>query len=395
MVEAIRHAQAADDWPTAARMVADSYISLVFDGRLATLRALLQAFPQDAADTDAELALAFAKARLYDGLLEESARYLAVAERRCDAVAGERRPRFDLQLAETRLALARRRGDLSAVVETMRSVETALAAQPTSSLGLGNDLRAAALMNLGIAELWASRTEDARRHLQQALDLARRIGRPYLQLGCLGHLAIAAPLLDRPASVSLELSEQAVALAREHGWTEDPINAAGLGCGAVVLVWLGRFEEAERWLEQARRAVRPEGEPGTELMLHHATGLLSMARGRFDDALTAFAAAKRMQTLLAGEHRLQRRAAQPDPPDAGVARRARRSARDARRDGGRAARPRRSAHRPGHPPPRRGSAAAGGGRARAGHRAPGAGGQGDVGGDRRVAARRPGPRPAR
>jgi LuxR family maltose regulon positive regulatory protein len=302
MVEAIRHAQAAGDWQIAARMVADSYVSLVFDGRLATLQSLLDAFPDDAADTDPELALAFAEALLHDGLLMESGQYLAVAERRSATVAGDRRPRFDLQLAETRLAVARRRGDLSAVVETMRSVETALAAQPTSSLGLGNDLRAAALMDLGIAELWASRTEDASRHLEQALALARRIGRPYLQLGCLGHLAIAAPLLDRPASVSIELSEQALALAREHGWTEDPINAAGLGCGAVVLVWLGRFEEAERRLEQARRAVRPEGEPGTELMLHHATGLLAMARGRFDDALTAFAAAKRMQSLLAGEH---------------------------------------------------------------------------------------------
>jgi LuxR family maltose regulon positive regulatory protein len=302
MVEAIRHAQAAGDWPIASRMVADSYVGLVFDGRLATLRALLEAFPEDAATTDPELALASAKARLYDGLLDESGRYLALAERQSHAVAGERRDRFDLQLAETRLALARRRGDLSTVLETMQSLETALAAQPASGLGLGNDLRAAALMNLGIAELWASRTEDARRHLEQALELARRIGRPYLELGCLGHLAIAAPLLGRPASVSLELCEQAVALAGEHGWTEDPINAAGLGSGAVVLLWLARFDEAERWLEQARRAIRPDGEPGTELMLHHATGLFAMARGRFDDALTAFAAARRMQTLLAGEH---------------------------------------------------------------------------------------------
>ena len=140
------------------------------------------------------------------------------------------------------------------------------------------------------------------RHLEQALELARRIGRPYLELGCLGHLAIAAPLLEQPASAALELCEQAMALAREHGWTEDPVNAAGLGAGAVVLLWLGRFDEAERSLEQARRAVRPDGEPGTELVLHHATGLLAMARGRFDDAFAAFEAAERMQTLLVGEH---------------------------------------------------------------------------------------------
>ena len=157
-------------------------------------------------------------------------------------------------------------------------------------------------MNLGIAELWAARIEDARRHLDEALELARHIGRPYLELGCLGHLAVAAPLADRPAALALELSEQALALAQDHGWTEDPINAAGLGCAAIVLVWLGRFEEAESRLAQARCAVRPEGEPGTELMLHHAIGLLSMAQGRVDEALAAFAAATRMQTLLASEH---------------------------------------------------------------------------------------------
>ena len=39
-------------------------------------------------------------------------------------------------------------------------------------------------------------------------------------------------------------------------------------------------------------------------MLQHATGLLAMARGDFDAALAAFAAAKRMQTLLAVEHAL-------------------------------------------------------------------------------------------
>jgi LuxR family transcriptional regulator, maltose regulon positive regulatory protein len=302
LVEAIRHAQAAADWPRAARLVADAYVSLVFDGRLGTLRALLAAFPAGAADMDPELALAFAKCRLNDGLLEETAAYVGAAERLADVVAEDRRPRFHLQLAEIALALARRRGNLSAALETMRSLEELLATQPPGGLALGNDLRAAALMNLGIAELWSSRLEDARRHLQQALDLARRIGRPYLEVGCLAHLAMAAPLAGLRASVASMLSEQAAAIAREHGWTEDPVNAAALGTEATVMLWLGRFADAERLLEQARRALRPEGEPGTELITHHCAGLLAMARRRFDEAFAAFDAAERMQTLLAGEH---------------------------------------------------------------------------------------------
>jgi LuxR family transcriptional regulator, maltose regulon positive regulatory protein len=302
IVDAIRHAQRAGDWPNATRMVAGHYVSLVFDGRLATLNALLAAFPKGAAETEPELAVAFAKARLYDGHLEDSAHHLRAARQLAQNVPADRRERFELQHAETTLALARRRGDLPTVLESMGSVETALSAHAGNALEAGHDLRAAALMNLGIAELWASRTEEARGHLEQALELARSVGRPYLQLGCLGHLTVVAPLMEQPASAGLALFEQAMALAREHGWTEDPVTAAGLAAGALILVWLGRFDEAESRLEQARRAVRPDAEPGTELVLHHTTGLLSMARGRFDDALGSFGAAKSIQARLVGEH---------------------------------------------------------------------------------------------
>ena len=70
LVEAIRHAQAAGEWTHAIRVLADNCIDLVLDGRKATVR-LLAAFPAGAAEADAELALAFATARAYDGLLEE------------------------------------------------------------------------------------------------------------------------------------------------------------------------------------------------------------------------------------------------------------------------------------------------------------------------------------
>jgi LuxR family maltose regulon positive regulatory protein len=99
-------------------------------------------------------------------------------------------------------------------------------------------------MNLGIAELSVLRRRDARGHLQQALELARRIGRPYLEIGCLGHLAMEAPLSGLPASVALELSEQAVAIAREHGWTDDPVAAAALVIGAAGLTGLVSYPRA-------------------------------------------------------------------------------------------------------------------------------------------------------
>ena len=98
-VEAIRHAQAAGEWTHAIRVLADNCVDLVFDGRKATLRALLAAFPAGAAEADAELALACATARLYDGLLEEAGTNIAVAERLAATVADDRQRLFELRLA--------------------------------------------------------------------------------------------------------------------------------------------------------------------------------------------------------------------------------------------------------------------------------------------------------
>lgn len=48
VVEAIRHTQAAGDWPVAARLLADHSFSLTLDGHAQTIQVLLQAFPQGA-----------------------------------------------------------------------------------------------------------------------------------------------------------------------------------------------------------------------------------------------------------------------------------------------------------------------------------------------------------
>jgi LuxR family maltose regulon positive regulatory protein len=302
-VDAIRHAQAAKDWPGAARLLAESSIGLRLDGRQATLHALLAAFPAEAPAENAELALVFAADRVLDGAFEEAAAYIAAAEKAAGAVPPERRWQLDLERAGIRLSLARRQGDLEAATEAMRSLEAAWKARPASDVAFSNDHRATALMNLGIAELWSIRFPEAQRHLEDALRLARRIERPYLEVGCLAHLAIAALLTGLSAAVALQRSEEAVAIAETHGWATEPVAAAAFGLGGQLLVRLGRFAEAERWLDRAERALHP-GEPGTELVLRLSQGLLQMGRGRLEEALAAFRAGEEMQALLAGEHAL-------------------------------------------------------------------------------------------
>jgi LuxR family maltose regulon positive regulatory protein len=287
---AIRHAQSAGDWAHASRLVADNAVELVFDGRAATLRALLAAFPPDAAESDAELALAFATSRLYDGLLEESATHVAAAERLAATVPEARRRLFDLRLASARLWIACGRGDLATAERELRSWE----ARTEDELTRANDHHASALLNFGIAELWSLRLREARRDLEEALALARRIGRPYLEVGCLGHLALAAILVSAPPDVPLHLSEEAAAIAEAHGWRTHRILAPAVAAAATSLAWLGRVDEAESWLDRMAGAQPPAPEVEREPTVHYARAFTRLAQGCFDEALEELRATHRL-----------------------------------------------------------------------------------------------------
>jgi LuxR family maltose regulon positive regulatory protein len=70
----------------------------------------------------------------------------------------------------------------------------------------------------------------------------------------------------------------------------------------MALLWLGRLDECERWLDRAEHTLQPDGEPGTELIVHAVRGLLRLAQGRLEEALAALHDGERMQVMLADEH---------------------------------------------------------------------------------------------
>ena len=303
VVEAIRHHQAAADWAPAARLLLDNYLTLTMAGRGETLHALLGVFPPDAHLEDGNLAAALSIDNILHGLLDEAAAQLDVARRLAAAAPAGRRRVFQVYLAILEVELARRRSDLPGAREATRGLEAALgAASAADELPVPPDYRALALMNLGIAELWAGRPEDARQHLEDALGTTRRISRPYIEVGCLAHLAIAAPLNGQPLPLALELSERAIAIAEEHGWTNQSMATGAFAMAGMALVRMGRFAEAEHHLARAEECLRAAADPGTEVVVHHARGMLSFGDGRFDEAVAEFARAQDLERLLAGEH---------------------------------------------------------------------------------------------
>jgi LuxR family transcriptional regulator, maltose regulon positive regulatory protein len=208
-------------------------------------------------------------------------------------------------LGVVRLLLARQRGDPSAAAEQAPRLQTLADALETAEdprAGQGEELRALALTSLGITEVLAARREGAERHLAQGIALAHRIGRPYLEFTGLAYQAVGEFYRSFPRAA--QRSMQAIELAREHGWTDEP--AAGIAYMRLgsVLAWQGRPAEAEPWVQLAERTIRAEAEPAAALGLRHIRGLLERARGRDADALAAFRAAQRLAPFLAAPHLL-------------------------------------------------------------------------------------------
>jgi LuxR family maltose regulon positive regulatory protein len=299
VVEAIRHTQAAGDWPAAARLLADHSFSLTLDGQAQTIQAQLRVFPPGV--NDPELALVRATVDTVQGRLDEAAAQLSAAEAYAETAAPDRHGRLEVAVAALKLSLATRRGHLPGVTEQVKILASRETAQSGEGIALGSDLRAVALMNLGTVEAWLA-LPDAERHLREGAALAREIGRPYLEVTCLAQLGFASKI--RPFATARRRCEEAIALAERHGWGTEPLVAPALVTLAGVLVWTGEFDEGERWLQRSAQAVQADTGPEIRLLLHLTAGTLHACRGRHREAFEEFSAAERLRLQLAGPHAL-------------------------------------------------------------------------------------------
>jgi LuxR family transcriptional regulator, maltose regulon positive regulatory protein len=300
VVDAIRHLQAAGDWPDAARLLADHSFSLTLDGYAQTMQALVRAFPPG--EDHPELALVRAGIDLVQGRLDEAAAHVAVAQAYTATAPPDRQHRLQVAIASLQLSLARRHGDLAGVVEQVRFLSSPVSGQSDEDIALDSDLRAVALMNLGTVEAWSAALPDAERHLREGAALARESGRPYLEVGCLAQLAFASKVY--PFATTQRRSREAIALAERHGWGTEPVIAPALVTLASTMVWTGEFAEAEQWLQRTAQAVQADVGPDIRLLLHQTAAILRACTGRGPEALEEFRAADRLQSRLEGPHAL-------------------------------------------------------------------------------------------
>ncbi|HEY0695779.1 MAG TPA: LuxR C-terminal-related transcriptional regulator [Kribbella sp.] len=302
VVEAIRHAQAAEAWDYAARLLVDNALNLTLDGQAAVIHDLLGRFPPAALQADPELSVVLAADQVEHGSLDDAAAYLALAEVHLNHAPPERRPGLDVTRAVVKLLLARRRGDFSNVLEQVEFLARPDAVRSHAAVALSGELRTMALMNLGIVEMWSLDLAEAEKHLEDAVRLARRTGRAYLEVGCLAHLGFAANA--HSFGKGRKRCREAITLAESHGWGESHVIAPALATLGGELIWAGEYDEAEQLLERAKKALRSDIEPATSLLWHLDRGALHAARGEWDRALEQLRSAEEMQTLLVSAHAL-------------------------------------------------------------------------------------------
>ena len=294
-IDAIRHAQAAKDWRYAGDLVGQFGFSISLDGSFATMRALLERFPKEEF-ANPELAAFLAYGEVIRPSLDTAASYIALAERHAAEVPAERVPLFEAMLGTARLTLARWRGDYGVAVRQVPPLLESSPAATISQIGAENDVRAVALLTLGIVETWAGAGDDAERHLREAVELARRIGRPYVEQGCLAHLAVA--VARHSVSAGRDLALQALDIQERFGWQSEPVVPIVFAVIGAADVLQGRFDEADSWLERAEQSLRPNAEPAKEILVRYSRGLHRLGQGRHSEALALFAETQRLQSFL-------------------------------------------------------------------------------------------------
>ena len=304
IVEAVRHRQAGGDWSEAAVLLADHSFGMMLDGQEETMQALLEEFPQRAGVEHPELCVVRTMVDLFHGRLDAAAAHLTLADGCLESVPADRRQRLGAAISALRLSLARRRVDVADARRHARFLGEPVGGRSDEEIALGGDLRVMALMNLGILEAWSLGLPDGQRHLREGAELARRIGRPYLEVACLAQLGFIAKLPS--FADSRQCCAEAIALAESHGWGTARILAPALVSLAYTTAWSGEFDRADHTVRRAEAILKSDSGPGMGTTFHLVKGMVHAGLGRPREALEEFVTAQDLQSRLEDMHAFAR-----------------------------------------------------------------------------------------
>ena len=249
--EAMRHAQAAGDWPYVGRLVAERAVGFVVAPGRRLLLETLRGIPAELLPTTAELSLCAAMLMFVNGNLPALPACIARARAQLEGRPAEQRLACDVALdlleagAVTRVA-----GDMTGLVDATTRVLETLRPARLDQVPVLLQLRAIALSNKGVGLLWTGRLDRADQYLWAAYSAARSAAIPLTEVNAQAHLGILAYLQG-----SLGEAEAQARAARDlaTGLGMATLTQAAMAHLAIALVELerNRVTEAQAALRQA------------------------------------------------------------------------------------------------------------------------------------------------
>jgi LuxR family maltose regulon positive regulatory protein len=295
---ALRHAAHAGDWDSVAAVASDHWLPLLVRGELSTLREVLERLPEGRAQADPEVALALAALKLdqADGDGDNAEELYGSARAGRELVPAARRACFDLGVAAVGLMRARLRGDVEAAQEAARE----LAGDSRAGVASGRlhsvaaDLRALALLNLGLTELWTGELESARRNLESGRLAAKAAGRDWLVLVGTVHLGFQAALAGRLVRAQRR-SDEGLELAARNGWLRTWPAGIAEGTLSCVALERNRLADAEAHFARGDELLSNSSYGPLRVAMRLMQARLLIARGCPELALEALEAAREAQ----------------------------------------------------------------------------------------------------
>jgi LuxR family maltose regulon positive regulatory protein len=303
--QAIEHALLGQDWSRAGALLGDHWMTLYLEGSGQSVQDLLDRIPHEHVATDPQLAVTAAAARLMGGDAPAAAPYLTMAEAARGDLDGSEHRGFDVSLAVTRLLYARLTGQLQRATEEARVVLQPQDGRPWEHELASDDKLVVALLNVGIAELWAGGRHASDLSLRRSLHIARRRGHDYIAMHALSSLAGLAVMEGRLAR-SEAIADEALDLAERRGWTTSPAVATALLARIGSAYLRDRLDDASRLLERAEAATRSTREPVLLLTLGYVHALVLVGRGEHEAAITRCREARASAAEIHDEHFLAR-----------------------------------------------------------------------------------------
>ena len=279
LLDAVRQAVAAGDWPLAAQLVLEELAIGQLSEPHNPLAECFRRMPYNPTWTGPYPALIAAALALADLAPAAACAALDVAEEILSRLPADTETPARLSSAMLRLTAARRAGDLGAAAAAMDQMSKLVSALPADILTRHAEIHTTVLSARGVVQFWSGHLDAAAASLDAGAAAATVSGSVSEHTDCLGYLALLEALRGQ-----LNRAAELAAGASQAG--QDGTEMAGPACGAaevaLALVHLERNErhDARDRLKRADAAlrVRPERLVGAAACL--VVARYRMAEGR-------------------------------------------------------------------------------------------------------------------